>query len=196
MKQAFLIPIICLLLVIPSWPVGAAEQQIAIQTIQAEFTQEKHLKILKKPLISTGIFVFAAPQSLRWEYHSPIPSILLMHDGSIQKYTEQDGKFVADRGMRLDAMQVVLTEISNWLDGRFRENDIFTVTFPDQHTVLLLPKDAMMANLINKIELKLADQQGLLDSVTIFEGPEAYTHMSFSERILNKNIPASVFNSP
>jgi hypothetical protein len=98
--------------------------------------------------------------------------------------------------MRLDAMQVVLTEISNWLDGRFRDNDMFKVTFPEQDSVLLLPQDDMMASLISTIELKLAGQKGLLDSVTIFEGPDSYTHMAFSERTLNEEIPASVFSSP
>lgn len=196
MRRSFFIALCCLFPVFLGLPAAAAEQQIAIQTIQAEFTQEKHLKILKKPLVSTGRFIFAAPQSLRWEYHAPIPSILIMHNGSIEKYIKRDGKFVADQGMRLDAMQVVLTEISNWLDGRFGDNDMFKVTFPDQHTVLLLPQDAMMASLISKIELKLADQKGLLDSVTIFEGPDAYTRMAFSGRTLNEEIPASVFSSP
>lgn len=196
MRGSISVTLFCLFLCLLSIPVAAAEQQVAIQTIQAKFIQEKHLKILKKPLISTGSFTFAAPQSLRWEYHTPIPSILIMHDGSIEKYIKRDGKFVADQGMRLDAMQVVLTEISNWLDGRFRDNDMFKVSFPDQDTVLLLPRDAMMASLISKIELKLADHKGLLDSVTIFEGPDAYTHMAFSERTLNEDIPASVFSSP
>jgi len=196
MRGSFAITLFCFFIFFLSLPAAAAGQQVAIQTIQAKFSQEKHLKILKKPLISTGSFTFAAPQSLRWEYHTPIPSILIMHEGNIEKYIKRDGKFVADQGMRLDAMQVVLTEISNWLDGRFRDNDMFKVSFPDQDTVLLLPQDAMMANLISKIELKLADQRGLLDSVTIFEGPDAYTQMAFSERTLNKEIPASVFSSP
>lgn len=196
MRKRFSIKLFCLFLFFLSLPAAAAEQQVAIQTIQAKFTQEKHLKILKKPLISTGSFTFAAPQSLRWEYHTPIPSILIMHDGSIEKYIKRDGKFVADQGMRLDGMQVVLTEISNWLDGRFRDNDMFKVSFPDQDTVLLTPHDDMMASLISKIQIKLADQKGLLDSVTIFEGPDAFTHMAFSERTLNEKIPASVFSSP
>jgi len=178
-----------------SLSIATAEQQVAIQTIQAKFTQEKHLKILQKPLISTGTFIFAAPDSLRWEYHTPIPSLLLMHDGTIQKYTQQNGTFVADRGMRLDSMRVILTEIGNWLDGRFRGNDMFTASFPSKNTVLLEPKDPALAGLISTIELKLADQRGLLDSVTITEGPQAYTTMTFTNRVLNQDIPDSAFSA-
>lgn len=174
--------------------VSAERETPAIESIQADFTQEKHLKILQKPLISTGTFIFAAPDSLRWEYRTPIPSVLLMHDGTIQKYIQRNGNFVADRGMRLDSMQVILTEIGNWLDGRFSENAMFTVSFPGKNTVLLVPKDPSLAYLISRIELKLADQRGLLDSVTIMEGPESYTTMTFSNRVLNQDIPASAFS--
>lgn len=177
-------------------PAASAQQETpVIESIQADFIQEKHLKILQKPLISTGTFIFAAPDSLRWEYRTPIPSVLLMHDGTIQKYLQQNGKLVAERGMRLDSMQVILTEIGNWLDGRFDENDMFTASFPSKDTVLLKPKDPALAGLISKIELKLAEQRGLLNSVTITEGPQSSTTMTFTNRVLNQDIPASAFNA-
>lgn len=172
------------------------EQLTKIQSIRADFTQEKHLKILARPIVSTGTFTFQAPQSLRWEYRTPIPSILLMHGGKVKKFTRQDKKLVEDRGMGLDAMQVVLTEISNWLDGRFTDNEMFRVSFPDQHTVLLTPKDQALAGLISSITLELALQKGLLESVTIFEGPGSYTAMKFTNRTLNQEIPTTLFTTP
>lgn len=56
-----------------------------INTIRADFVQEKHLQILLRPLISKGVFYYEAPGSLRWEYQSPIKSILLMHEGRDRK---------------------------------------------------------------------------------------------------------------
>ena len=173
---------------------AAPPDPVQIESIKADFAQEKHLKILARPIVSTGTFTFAAPQSLRWEYRTPIPSILVMYEGKIRKYLRKNGEFIEDKGMRLDAMQVVLAEISSWLDGRFTENEVFNVSFPDEHTVLLRPKEKSFANLINRIELKLADRHGLLDSVTIFEGVDSYTKMTFSNRVLNQDIPTSVFS--
>jgi hypothetical protein len=116
-----------------------------------------------------------------------------MHGGRVKKFIEKDGLLVEDKGMGLDSMQVVLGEISNWLDGRFSDNDMFSVSFPDKSTVLLTPKEQALAGMISKIELKLADRKGLLDEVIIFEGPESYTRMIFKNGILNKEIPVSVF---
>ncbi len=168
---------------------------IQIHSIKADFIQEKHLKILARPIISTGTLTFEAPQSLRWEYQTPIPSILLMNGSKVKKFIERDGQLVEDTGMQFNSMQVVLAEISNWLDGRFTDNEMFRVSFPAENTVLLTPKQQALAGLISKIELKLADQKGLLDRVTIFEGPDSYTTMTFSKRILNQDIATSVFTT-
>ena len=92
-------------------------------------------------------------------------------------------------------MQVVLTEISNWLDGRFTENNMFQVARSSDQTILLTPKNQDLAGVISRIELTLADQQGNLDSITIFEGPDSYTKMRFSNRGLNRDVPISVFTA-
>ena len=166
---------------------------VHLRSVQADFIQEKHLKILARPIISTGTFTFQAPQSLRWEYRTPIRSVLLMHGGKVKKFMERDGVLTEDKGMRLDAMQVVLAEISNWLDGRFTDNAMFTVSTPEKQTILLTPKEQGLAALISRIELKLADQAGLLDQVIIFEGPDSFTSLTFSNRTLNQEIPVTLF---
>jgi outer membrane lipoprotein-sorting protein len=177
--------------VLSGW--SSQQEPIRLQSIQADFIQEKHLKILVRPLVSTGTFTFQAPQSLRWEYRTPVPSILLMAGGKVKKFIERDGQLEEDKGMRLDSMQVMLSQISNWLDGRFSDNDMFSVSFLGERTVLLTPREQALAGLISKIELTLADRKGLLDGVTIFEGPDSYTTMTFKNAVLNEEIPVSVF---
>jgi outer membrane lipoprotein-sorting protein len=175
-------------------PAGMALAEV--RSVQADFQQEKHLKILARPIISRGTFLFQAPQSLRWEYRSPIRSVLLMHGGKVRKFVERDGEFREDGGMGLDSMQVVLAQIADWLDGRFTDNDMFSVSYPDERTLLLTPKGQALAGLISNVQLELADQKGLLDRVTIFEGPDSYTAMTFTNRTLNQEIPAVLFAAP
>jgi len=172
---------------------AAAQNPLQLRSVQADFIQEKHLKILARPIVSTGTFTFQAPQSLRWEYKTTIHSVLLLHNGRMKKFIEKDGRLVEAKAMAMDTMQVVLGQISNWLDGRFSEGDMFGVTKIDEHTVLLTAKDDALAALISKIELKLADQKGLLDKVTIFEGPDSYTSMTFKNAVLDREAPVSVF---
>lgn len=197
MKRLLLFAALSFFVAIPDARAGAGAENkgvpVQLRSVQADFLQEKHLKILTRPIVSTGSFTFQAPQSLRWEFRTPIRSILLMHGGKVRKFVERDGVLAEDKGMRLDAMQVVLAEISNWLDGRFTDNAMFKVSFPKKQTILLTPKEQGFAALISSIELKLGDQAGLLDKVIIFEGPGAFTILTFSNRIINKEIPAAVF---
>ena len=86
MRLPLLLSMVLVTFLISISAVQSSEQApVLLQSIQADFTQEKHLKILSQPIISTGTFTFQRPQSLRWEYISPIRSILLMHGGEVKK---------------------------------------------------------------------------------------------------------------
>ncbi len=194
MKSLTLLFTTFLLFLAPISSFGSAVQdQVHLHSIRADFVQEKHLRILAKPIVSTGIFAFQAPRSLRWEYLVPIPSILLMHDGKLSKFVKTDGRFIEDQGIGLDAMQFMLGEISNWLDGRFTDNEMFVASFPDKQTILLEPREQSLAGLISRIELRLADQKGVLNSITIYEGSDSYTRMTFNNAVINKIIPSALF---
>jgi outer membrane lipoprotein-sorting protein len=193
MKRLLHCLIICLLLLPVTGFANPAEKPARLRSVQADFSQEKHLKILARPLVSRGVFAFQAPQSLRWEYRSPLRSIMLMHDGRIKKLIERDGSLQQDSGAGVDAMQVILQEISSWLDGRFTDNPMFATSRTDARTVVLTPKDEGLSVMISRIELRLGQQEGVMDSVTIFEGEDAFTRLTFANTVLNREIPESFF---
>lgn len=193
MKQTLLSVLLCLALLPVTVLGGSAGKPGPLQSVQADFIQEKHLKILARPLVSRGVFAFQAPQSLRWEYRSPLHSILLMHDGRIEKIIEREGRFERDNGAGVDSMQIILKEISSWLDGRFSDNPVFSTSRTDARTVVLTPKEKGLSTVISRIELRLGEQQGLLDSVTIYEGPDALTRLTFANTALNRKIPETFF---
>ncbi len=170
--------------------------QPLIRSVQADFVQEKQLPILAKPLFSRGRFIFQAPQSLRWEYFTPLHTVLLMRQGQVRKFIEEDGSFREEQGMGVDAMQIVLQEISGWLDGNISDTETFSVTEVGEERIILTPRDGAFAKFIRRIELQLADQAGFMKTVTLYEGEGAYTKMSFTDSVLNGKIPETTFVSP
>ena len=172
---------------------------VRVESVQAYFTQEKQLPILARSIISKGQFVFKAPGSLRWEYFSPIHTVLLMHDGHISKFIERDGTFIEEHGMGVDSMQIVLSEITGWLDGEITDTPTFQVKSRNDDVIILTPRDAALAKIISRIELKLLDQSGLMESVTLYEGPGSLTRMILSATVLNekdRKIPQETFEKP
>jgi outer membrane lipoprotein-sorting protein len=187
---------VCLILQLTNVSVGMAEMHEQLRSVQGDFIQEKHLKILTRPLVSHGTFTFQAPQSLRWEYHDPLHSIMFMHKGKMEKIIERDGHFEQDNGIRSGSMQVILPEISSWLDGRFTDNPVLKATRIDEHTIVLTPKEQGLQAVISSIELRLGQQEGVMEAVTIFEGADSFTRLNFTNVILNREIPESFFSRP
>jgi len=178
---------------IPANAILAAER---VESVQADFVQEKNMAILARPLISTGKFLFQAPDSLRWEYFTPLHSVLLMDKGQITKFVKKDGSFVEEKGMGLNAMQVVMQEITGWLDGNITDTETFLAKQTDARRIVLTPRDKALAEIISRIDLTLLDTSGLMESVTIFEGAQSFTKMVFSDAKLNEQIPQMSFRQP
>lgn len=166
-----------------------------IQTINAQFIQEKHLEILIKPLISKGAFYFRAPGSLRWEYFSPIKSILVMHDGAVRRFIGTETGFKEDASPGLQAMEMVLQEISLWLKGKFSDNPNYEATLLGHHKIVMVPRDQAFAKIIEKIEILLSDRPGVIDTVTIYEGKTSFTKIRFQNVKINEGVAETLFES-
>jgi outer membrane lipoprotein-sorting protein len=164
-----------------------------VNTVRCDFIQEKHLKILASPLVSKGVLYFKVPGSLRWEYISPVRSILLMHNGKTKRFIMRKDDFIEDSSANLQAMGFVLKEITMWLNGRFDENPQFTATLEAGHKILLLPKEKSFSMMIQKIELMLSNTPGIIKSVTIYESDNSFTKLFFKKSILNGKIDDSMF---
>lgn len=165
-----------------------------ITSVQADFIQEKHLPILTKPLVSEGEFYYQTPRSLRWEYKRPVRSVLLMHDGRVKRYVAGTSGFTEEGGPGLDAMQVVLEEITQWFKGRFDQNPMFTARLEPQGRIILTPKEASFSAVIQRIVINLSAQPGVIQSVIIYESKDAYTRMTFNHTVLNRKIEDEVFS--
>jgi len=165
----------------------------SIKSVAGEFVQEKHMKILAKPLISSGVFYFQTPASLRWEYREPLQNILLMDNDRMERYVGTTTGFVKEAGANLQAMQVVMEQITQWLNGRFDENPMFSANLEPGPKIVLLPKEKAFTKMIQRIELLFSDRPGIIDAVTIYESDESFTKLVFKNVVLNQPLDGSIF---
>jgi len=164
-----------------------------VNTVRCDFIQEKHMKIFANPLVSKGVLYFKVPGSLRWEYISPIRSVLLTHKGKTKRFVMRNDGFTEDSSANLQAMGIVVKEITLWLSGRFDENPQFKAILKSGRKILLLPKEKSFSTMIQKIELILSDRPGILKTVTIYESDNSYTRLIFNNARLNDKIDDSLF---
>ena len=151
------------------------------------------MKILARPLVSEGVLLFQGPESLRWEYKHPVQSILLLHNGKTKRFVQKNGSFVEDASVNLQPMQVVVQEITQWLNGRFDDNPAFTARLEPGRKIVMAPREESFARLIQRIEILLSDRPAAIKSVMIFESEDSFTRLDFKDVILNQKLDDALF---
>ncbi|MBN1545766.1 MAG: outer membrane lipoprotein carrier protein LolA [Syntrophaceae bacterium] len=172
------------------------EQSEKISTISARFTQKKEMSILAKPLLSEGRFYFKSPDSVRWEYMTPVRSILLMHHGDIHRYVKGEKGFIEDASVRMPGMKIVFQEITTWSKGRFDQNKSFSAVLKPGKSpmIILTPKEKGLADMIKRIEITLSGEKvGAIKTIQIIEGEKASTLLEFKDIELNRGIEDALF---
>ena len=96
----------------------------SISTMQAEFVQTKHLKILARPITSEGRIFYRRPGDIRWEYTTPIKSIMVKNKRGIRRVTWRAGEYHSDAEAKLRPVQMVLDQIELWLRGDFAQSPL------------------------------------------------------------------------
>lgn len=193
---AFLIALLACTVFLTGWAddLDTLKEKVTfVESIQADFTQKKHLEMLDKPLLSKGTLYFQAPRSLRWEYTQPVRSVLLMHNDEISRYVRTDNGMEAQKSRSLEAMRVFLGEICMWMQGDFEGNPDLEARMKSDRRVVLTPKDPAMAEVIERIELRLTDKPGVIDAVAIHESSTSYTNIRFHDTKINQEIESTVF---
>jgi len=168
-----------------------------IQSVKAEFVQERHLQILKAPLVSEGRFFYLASGSLRWEYLSPLQSVMLQKGDNVQLYHFSEGAWKQDMAQGVEARRMVLAEMSQWFQGRFEESRIFRHSYSQGPPcrILLTPGEGIN-KFILVIEIVLSDRPGVIERVEITEPGGSATRIVFRNVELNAGLPSKVFDEP
>ena len=168
-----------------------------IQSVKAEFVQERHLQILREPLISEGRFFFLASGSLRWEYLSPLRSVMLQRGDSVRLYHLSEGTWKQDMAQGVEARRMVLVEMSQWFQGRFEESRVFSHSYsPGPPGRIILTPGEGFNKFILRIEIVLSDKPGIIDRVEMKEPGSSATRIVFRNVEINAELPSKLFDEP
>jgi hypothetical protein len=59
--------------------------------------------------------------------------------------------------------------------------------------ITLTPREDAFRAVIERIEIQMTPQPGIIETVVIYESQDAYTRMRFTNTVLNEKMDASVF---
>lgn len=170
------------------------EKHSALQTIQAEFKQERRSPMFEQALSSRGLFYFVAPDRIRWEETQPKPTALIITQDKVIQYEGENRKVSNGRNAQLTVFRRLIVSM---LDGSILDDPKFekkVIEKGGKLTVELRPVDARMSKMMEKIEMVFDANALLLNRLILFEDQENLTTIDFSNHRVNEQIPDSKFN--
>jgi outer membrane lipoprotein-sorting protein len=176
----------------PSWE-SIEKNMSQVKSISGTFTQKKNIKILTKPLISKGRLYYLSPDSIRWEYTEPLKSILLVDKGNVKRFVFKEGKFIEDSSVRLEAVRIVVSQITEWFAGKFNNNKDFNAEIIEGK-VVLTPQNATIKSFIKMVVITFSKNEGVIRAIEIIEVQGSTTYLEFNDIAINKPLPEGIFN--
>jgi outer membrane lipoprotein carrier protein len=171
-------------------------EQAHLKTMEARFVQQQESSMLAAPEESTGVFSFAAPDKVRWEYESPNPISVLVkgeemttwyHDLKraetlkIGRYSSQVFKYLGASG----SLQTLL--------------DYFVVKLKlpekagESYRMELVPKYPRVAKRLRSMTLWIDDEIFFPERLRYVEADGDVTEYQFSGFKRNAKIPEDRF---
>ncbi|MEI6859917.1 MAG: outer membrane lipoprotein carrier protein LolA [Shewanella sp.] len=157
------------------------------QHAKGKFTQYRNLKVLKKPLISKGTFIFDARLGLVWSQDTPFKSILILKDDALIQIDssgkQQVSQLNGNRGAGALA-QTLPTLLKALLGGKLQileQQFSFYLLASDSlapWTLGLIPKDPLLLKAIPKMILEGTNQ---ISAITLVSSNGDTSRIEFEE---------------
>ena len=163
-------------------------------SISSKFRQEKHLWMLKETIFSTGEFIFKKPNSIKWQYNSPILYTISIHNNTFT--IDNNGNITTYDVQSNPLFKEINKIIATAIRGDFINNPDFESRFlvnDEQFLAILIPMNKNVKSMLNLIEIYLSKATLQVDKVIFREAQDDYTLIYFEDKFINRNIPTSDF---
>ena len=130
-------------------------EQKALRTLEADFVQEKASEFLASPEASHGTVSFASPDRVRWEYRTPKPISLVIHDDVMLTWYRDLGRAERVKIGRLSSHVLQYMNASSSLESLLRYFQA-TASFPavgQPYKLELVPRFARVSRRLASMTL-------------------------------------------
>lgn len=165
-----------------------------IKTLSCKLIQERHLALFSKPVIFEGRLAVVRPRKLRWQFTTPVPSLLLLDDEKGLRCNDDTPPVRFD--LQTDPiMRMVAEQLWTWLDNDYTKLDQqYRLTLSNDSSLLIEPKETTVAEVIAAIRISFHPENLQPERVEITEPGGDRTIITFRDFQLDLPLADSLFN--
>lgn len=171
------------------------EHQNKVQTLQADFRQEKEMALLAKAEVSNGTFTFSRPNNVFWNYNAPRRVQMVIAGGFLTTYYPElekaerlDIKKFEDRIFKYMGASGAIDELARYFDFTFSDAPSRPVYILD-----LTPKNKAVGKRVQRIKLWIDKKTYMTTKIEYVEGDGDITRYEFTNLRVNEPVPSSRF---
>jgi len=202
MKRSLIILILSLFSVL-AFAQNTQEQIIAavgkasaeMKTLECDFVQTKHIKILNDDMVSKGKMYYQQPNMLRWEYLTPYKYTFILNDNKVMLNNSgrTDVIDVEQNKMFKEIARLMMNSIvgKSLADDKSFETSIEET--PKEWVATLVPLKKDMKQMWTKLILHFDRAKNCVVKVEMHEKSGDYTIIDITGIKMNKPVDAKVF---
>lgn len=133
---------------------AVGDQLRETKVLRAAFKQEKKIKVLRRPLRSSGSFLICSQNGLYWASETPFETVFIVTPRALYQKSENSDPITIqaeERPVVYGFTRVFLSLFSGDTQQLEREFDLFFSGTAEHWTIGLIPKNKIMRKLVDRI---------------------------------------------
>ena len=166
-----------------------------VNSITSTFRQEKVLSLLEEKMVSDGKFWFKRQNKIRIEYQNPFQYLMILsNDEIIIKDHDKENRMNVKSNKLFQQINRIILDC---VQGSILDNKDFSVAAfenPKSYRLVMKPIAKGLQDFFSEIIVLVDKSDFTASELTLREAGGDYTTIYFSNKVLNANIPDSVFD--
>ncbi len=176
------------------------KQLSTVDTMEADFIQQKHLSMLKHTLTIKGRFAMAKPNKVIWIVNEPNKYAIRVNGDEITQWDEDTNKVQVLHVGGDPTFQAITQQIQAWFLGDYKvlEKSYDVLLLNDQPLSLrFVPQPGgMVSKLVKNIEITFGKDEMQIDTMVVNETSGDSTTLKYSNVRLNQPIQKETWEIP
>lgn len=167
-----------------------------IETMQCDFVQTKHMKMLNNKMVSTGIMVYKQNDKLRWEYKTPYTYVFILNGTKVylKKESRNDVIDIKQNKVFKSIAEIMMNSVVGKCLTNNKEFNVSILDENKQWVASLIPQKKELKQMYSKIILYLGKATSIIQKVEMIEKNGDKTIIELKNVKLNKPVNANSFS--
>ena len=167
----------------------------AMKTMQCDFVQTKHLKMLNNDFESHGKMYYQQSNKLRWEYTSPYSYTFILNNDQVLLKNKQRNDLIDIKQNKLfrEIVRIMMSSVVGNCLADDKNYKVSIATIGNEWVATLLPQRKDMKQMFQKLVLHFHAKKSVVNTVELYDKNGEKTIIELKNIRINETIHPHMF---